>query len=383
MEYNTITPRHIIRLAKQRSDPAISIYVPTARTGADVLLGRIKLKNLLTKAENELVQRGMRHTLALDFLSRACELDQSEDFWNTRLDCIAMFIGPDIFEAFHLPFSAPEYVEVGTRFHVRPLLPVLESCFSYYVLALERDDIRLVHYTARKAKKEHVENMPKSFKAFVGVTHPGKQLEYHSAGRIGRAGTVIRHSGGDQSAEDKDRLHHLCLAVNRSVEAHLAASTDPVILAGTKDFQDCFREVSTLPNLAAKGIEGSPKMLGLGELHDAAEPIIRDLEAEQRAHRLARFSELGGTDLACHELYDILAAAWFGKVDTLFIRDGAQVWGTFVPGASMVTHETPIDGDEDLLNKAAIATLESSGVAYIVAPDEKTFVGPAVAILRY
>jgi hypothetical protein len=53
-----------------------------------------------------------------------------------------------------------------------------------------------------------------------------------------------------------------------------------------------------------------------------------------------------------------------GRVDGLLTAKNVVLWGRFGPGDRPPTsHGTPVAGDDDLLNKAAIHTLEHGGVA--------------------
>jgi hypothetical protein len=71
-------------------------------------------------------------------------------------------------------------------------------------------------------------------------------------------------------------------------------------------------------------------------------------------------------------------------VRLLFVPLAGQVWGTFDPDNRRVTmRPEPKNGDEDLLNLAAIEVAANGGTVYTV-PDERVpGGGPVAAVFRY
>lgn len=368
MIYDGISRNTILDLAKTTGEPAISIYVPTYRTGPEAMQGRIKLKNLLALAENRLVEQGMRRTLATELLSEATALIEDSDFWNDRLDAVAIFVSPGFFKAHHLPYSTPELLHIGPHFYVRPLVRALNYSAAFYVLALDKNHVRLMHCTPRAVNEMKVGDMPHSLEKFVAVEHVEKQYQYHTAGRIGGAGSVIGHGAADKGEDEKDRLHRFSQAISRSLEKFLGASREPVVLVGTKDFQDIFRSVAHLPCLLPEGVAQSPKMLDGRQLCAAASPLVEAFEDTARQAAMERYREIAGTGLTAQTLDQVLPAAAEGKVDALFILPNAAVWG---------------QGDIELINEATIATLENSGTVYEIADDELSLPEPIAASFRY
>jgi hypothetical protein len=81
---------------------------------------------------------------------------------------------------------------------------------------------------------------------------------------------------------------------------------------------------------------------------------------------------------------EALQAALDGRIDTLFVPAGQQQWGTADPQThDVAVHSGRRPGDEDLLDRAAVQTLLTSGTVYVVAPEEIPGPGPVAALLRY
>jgi hypothetical protein len=81
---------------------------------------------------------------------------------------------------------------------------------------------------------------------------------------------------------------------------------------------------------------------------------------------------------------EIVKAARFGRIDTLFVAGDEHLWGTFDEARDrVVTHGTPTPGDIDLLDYAAVMTLRQGGQVLLVEPPALPPATPAAAIVRY
>ncbi|WNZ43543.1 hypothetical protein Q2T42_17000 [Leptolyngbya boryana CZ1] len=84
------------------------------------------------------------------------------------------------------------------------------------------------------------------------------------------------------------------------------------------------------------------------------------------------------------KLEETVPAAYYGRVDRLFVAVGVQKWGRFDPNANEIQIHTHAEvGDEDLLDAAAIQTLINGGIVYAVEPDVMPAPAPIAAVFRY
>lgn len=135
-----------------------------------------------------------------------------------------------------------------------------------------------------------------------------------------------------------------------------------------------------------EGITGNPEILKPEELHDKAWQVVEPLfhKAEQEA--MERYQELAGaaTGKASNDIKEIISAAYFQRVDSLFVAVGQQVWGEFDPDTMTVDlHPEPEPDDEDMLDFAAISTPLNGGRVYAVEPERVPDEALAAAIFRY
>ena len=70
--------------------------------------------------------------------------------------------------------------------------------------------------------------------------------------------------------------------------------------------------------------------------------------------------------------------------DVLLTYEGSEVWGKFDTSSGVATVDVePLEGDEELINEAAIATIENGGNVYAVQRGELALTGPSATIFRY
>ena len=99
---------------------------------------------------------------------------------------------------------------------------------------------------------------------------------------------------------------------------------------------------------------------------------------------IRRFGDLTGSDKNSDNLTNIIEAAYYGRVDSLFVPVGEHSWGWFDQERDVVHHsKKPKDGEHDLINMAAIKTLTQSGNVYALDRDEMPNQAPIAAIFRY
>jgi hypothetical protein len=106
-----------------------------------------------------------------------------------------------------------------------------------------------------------------------------------------------------------------------------------------------------------------------------------------RQQLLERYLHLKGidSDVAIDDVKAITAAAYTGRMDTLFLAEGPRVWGVFDYTSGQVTkiEEKNEPGVEDLMDIAAVHTFLHSGRVYTLPKELMPSSQPMAAIVRY
>ena len=103
------------------------------------------------------------------------------------------------------------------------------------------------------------------------------------------------------------------------------------------------------------------------ELHSKAWAIVHERFERPIRQTFERFAALAGTGRTCNEPAETVRAACEGRLETLLVALDRETWGEWNPadGAVAVRAE-PVNGDEDLLNLAAIHAAEHGAKVFVL-----------------
>jgi hypothetical protein len=379
---NELSKDELKLLIEKGRTPSLSIYMPTHRAGAEVQQNAIRLKNLLKEAEEGLLRGGRRAIEAEKFLEPVQALVKNSPFWRQQSNGLALFLCPDFFRTYRLPVEFLPSVVLAERFNVKPLLPLFNTEGRFYVLALSQKDVRLLVCSRYGVKETRPEGLPRDIDEALKVDPAGKRLRSRSSSS---GGTGPRGSTAwtDEMYTKENVLRYL-QQIDKSLRAILKDERDPLIFAGVEYVFSLYREVNTYAGLAETAIIGNPDQASAEELHAQALPIVEPWFLREQEEARVRYRQSLGTGLASNNLEEIVPAAHHGRVGYLFVEVGKEKWGTFNPETGKtVLHNGGKQGDEDLIDFAAVQTLGSGGKVYAVHRDRMPDREPVAALFRY
>ena len=156
-------------LAENVASPCVSIYLSTHPSGEEMQGDRIRLKNLLDRAEPMLVAQGLGAPAARDLLAAARRLLTDEVFWQHRSQGLAVLIAPGVFRTFRLPENFEEAVVVNGRFQLKPLIPLASSQQAFLLLALTQNGTKLYEGSQAGLRERPVPGMPANLKQAIDL----------------------------------------------------------------------------------------------------------------------------------------------------------------------------------------------------------------------
>jgi hypothetical protein len=371
----------IDELIETREGSCVSLTMPTHRKGKDTEQDPLRLRNQLDEAEQLLHALGLRSSEARETLQPARDLLRDQLFWRHRGEGLALYAAPGWWRSFSTPFPLPERTVVSGRFHVRPLLAGLWPDKRFALLVLSQRHPRL--YKGSRFALEAVPSaeLPASLDEATRFVVAEKQLQAHIGARRGAGGGAVYH-GHERDLHD-DLLDEFLRAVDKPVANELRHSGLPLVLAGVDHLQHTYRGLATSTHILDEGVAGSPEHLSDDDLHRAAWSIVEPLALAERDAYRSRFAELAAKGSASHDLEHVLHAAEQARVEALLtVRDEAR-WGRMGANGHARIHETPRPGDEDLLDRAAVATVAAGGSVYEVDAGLMPAQAPLAAVYRY
>ena len=379
---DTLSKEELRELLDTRVPPCVSLYMPMHKTMPDAQQNPVRYKNLLNEAARRL-SANVVEMRGNGMLKAARTLLNDTDLWLHPADGMAVFISPDGLKHFRLPLQFDELLVVTEHFHTTPLLPLLTNDGKYFVLAVSQNNVRVLECTRHSCEELDVPNLPRNRAEALNELLE-KQTQFHTyrgstAGE--RVGMFHGHSSVDES---KDILLRYCREIDKALYAAIKHEHAPLIVAGVDYLHPIYREANTYPHLLEQGIIGNPELWSADDLRKQAWVVAEPHFKREEAVARSRYEEWKGSARSSRDVHAIIPAAYHGRVDTLFVPIGVQLWGKFDPQNDVVeVRVVPQTGDADLLDAAATQTILNAGTVYAVAANEMPQHASLAAIFRY
>ena len=363
----------------------VSVFMPTHRAGEQTRQDPIRLKNLVREAQKRLTGAGLTSKETRELLKPVKELLRKAFFWQHQNDGLAIFSSSGLFRHYRLPLSFDELVVVTSRFHIKPLLPLLTSDGRFYILALSQNEVRLFEGTRYTVNEITLEDMPESLADTLRYDSE-RNIQLHTAAPVGKGEkSVIFHGHGGGIDDAKSNILKYFRQIDAGLRKLLQGERVPLILAGVDYLLPIYARANKYSYLLDSGVTGNPEELSIEELRNRAWAVAEPYFTKERTEAYARYQRLSGTQQASDDLMKVVPASYHGRIETLFVAVGVQFWGTFdaESGQIMLHQQEAQPGDEDLLDFAAIHTLLSGGVVFAVAPEQMPDKSNVAAVFRY
>ncbi len=362
-----LRPDELGTLTAGVSPPCLSLYLPTHRITSEAAQDRTRLRTLVTKARSALEEVGLRGAELDEMLRPATELLDDPLFWQRQEDGLALLLSVDRSHRFQLPYRVPELVIVGERFHVHPLVELLED-HRALLITLSQQRVRLFEFGRWSIREVEVPGLPDGIEDTIPDRDRQTPLQVrHAAAGSSDAGFFHGHGGAKDAAEDRRRRY--LLEVDRVLQPVLKRRNDPVVLAGVRNLAAEFRAVSTCRSVIGE-LPGNPDTAHADRLRSAAWEVVSPWFAKERREALERFEHLSGTRRAETDPEVLADAAMEGRIDVLFVRSAVEVRDADPTTLSMI-------------DDAVVHTLRHGGAVYVLSEVERTGHPDGGAILRY
>lgn len=380
-----LTKADFKKLIEHRGETCVSIYMPTHPYGPETQEGPIRLKNLVREASNQLEAANWNPPDIEFYLAPIIKLTEQADFWEHQDDGLVIFLSADEMVNYRLPLSFSETVVISNRFHIKPLLPLINSDDRFYVLALSLGSVKLFKGNRYRVSEIEIPELPQGIEEVLKYDDPEQQLQHQTLSNTGGGRPAIHHGhGGDYDA--KDNILRYFRVVAGEVENVLNTDQAPLLLAGVDYLLPIYNDASLYPFLVDGGIIGNPEELSPKTIHQRAWEILQPVFHDQYEDAVSIFHQLVSKkpQLVATDLKNIVTAAYFGRIETFFAPIGLQKWGRFRPDETTVEiHAESTLKNEDLLDFAAIHTYLNGGAVYAVKPEKIPGEAEIAGILRY
>lgn len=380
----------INELGAPRQGTCVSLYAPMHRVGAPTRENPIRFKNRIQEAERYLAEDGWEPKAIEELLAPAVERIENYDFWQNQEDGLAMFLAEGEYHEALLPLEPPELTVIAPRFHLKPLLPIITENSQFWVLVTSLHEIRLFRATRYGIERAELpEDTPTSiqefdeYEAFEKSTHVENMQK---RGPTSQGDQAIHYGTGDANIEAsrRERLLRFFRQVDDGVRKVVAGSEEPIVFIGVDYLFPLYREANQYPHLFDQNIEGNPDHWEPKQVHESAWEVVGSHVDRSRIETLQRYKQMVGTGNTSDQLTEIVPAAVEARVETLIVGLDAHAWGVYdETNRSVKIYDAFSTDSYDLLDFAAIKTVENGGTVYAIPsehiPDGKNM----VAIFRF
>lgn len=379
-----ITIDKLQEILSARSQWCVSLFMPTHRKGRETEQDPIRFKNLLVEAQERLLAKGLPEVDVNKMLKAPQSLLEGSAFWQHQSDGLALFFCEGNFHLYRLPLDFTAMVFINDRFHIKPLLPILNSDENFHILAISQNKVRLFEGTRQALDEIDLPNTPESLSKSFPNDWPKQKFQFQTSSSSTKGGQGRKAQTHTTGKDFEVSLSKWFRIIDKEVALLLKDTHSPLVLAGVQTLFPIYKEVNTYPHLIEEGIVGNPDEMKSKELHPKAWALVEPIFAKERETGLSLYKNLVGSGQTTSDITATLLAAHDGRIETLFVALGVQAWGTFDPVKKRVfLHKTHEPGDEDLLNLAAILTLIKGGSVFAVSPQDVPSQTIVAAVLRY
>jgi hypothetical protein len=377
-------------LLEKHEGLCVSIFLPTSRGGLESQQDELRLRHQIRDTENRLVLENLRSTEIEKLLEPFNALLVDGGFWLHTIDGLAIFRTAEMFSYYRLPFGFKEQVIVSDHFYLKPLLPFLASGGRFYVLALSQNSIRLLEGTRFSIQElELPETVPANLAEALKYEEAENEVSFYSSssgalvGKGGRRATIFYGQGVGHDYS-KDHLLRYFQQIDRGLHELLKDESAPMVLAGVEYLFPIYQQANTYPHLLHQGLPGNPDRLSSDMLHAEAWEVVEPYFQSVQEKAAAQYRDNVGTARTSNDIREIMPAAYYGQIGSLFVAIDQELWGHYDPTSNTIhVHKEARFRDDDLLDEAATQTILHGGSVYVV--EQAKIPGESVlaAVFRY
>jgi hypothetical protein len=386
---NDVNSADLKLLASQHDWPAISIFIPTFKSGTDTKQNITRIKNSYSAVRAVLNAAELSEPYLDKLLEPLCNLQDDYAFSQQQLEGLAVFISPQFARLYCLEAGFDEQINIDTLFQLKPLLAAQPELRQFYVLHIGESDVHL--WSGNKHGLTPVElpaQLPKSVDALLDIEEHGPLVKPNLDSPVTPVGgdrRSVYHGGVQMPAQEKDNQYMLNLMteVEKSVQAIGLKGNNqvPLVFNGSADSFALYKQVNTYKHLLPDCVGGNYVNQNLTELHSKALDLLEPYWQKQTQLHIDRYLELAGRPITTNKLAEILPAAHAGAIDTLICAENASVHGSYNVPTNQLFIEPEIK--HDLINEAIVHTIATDGRVIVVPRESMPEHLDLAAILRY
>lgn len=386
---NIFKRSQFLELADIHAAHCVSIYITTHRvsTPDNLYKDKMSLKNRIKQAEDQLQGFGLTEQESRSYLKKAYDLVEDEVFWSHCSDGLALFLYNGDLQYYTLPSAFDGFTYVSTHLYLKPLVEFLHGEGRHFIMALSLGNVHFYEATRHTITEVTTEGLiPEAIEEAVGADYEQKTLQYRSGqGERGSSTGMFHGHGSGNDSERKLEAQKYFRAIDEGLMQMLHDERAPLVIACVDYLYPIYKEANHYKYLEKQHISGNHDRLDIMQLKEKAWEIVKDTFEQERAAAKDKYDLLLSAGKAAFNPEEVIPAAIIGRAETLFLKRGALVWGTYDRDVNKVhIDQMQRTNNAELLNKAAVEAVKNGGEVYILEePDMPDSTTPTNAIFRY
>lgn len=370
----TINKNDLEILAKEVFPHCISILIPTHKGGREMnkLEDRLLFKNKLNEAKLKLKEFELTDDEVADYLGHAEKLVDDTGFWHKMSHGLAVFIHKNRFEYYSLPIAFDEMIYVSNHFYTSPVLPYLFENSEYYLLALSENEVKLYNCSRFSINEVDTRNIiPHQLEEVVGFDYQEKYSTFRTqqSGGNKNGNRDQRHGQGEGKDDVKIEYERFFTEVNNGIVKYLQDKKTPLLVASVEFLHGIYKKTNRYKYLYPGYVPGNHDYVNTTVLHQKANEVMADYFHKRMKDKKIVFDE--SVRKTSTSLADIVSGSVNGKVDTLFVSKGKQVFGQYDKSSERVyVHEAKHVNNTCLVNLSATEAFLQGAEVYVIPQEE-------------
>jgi hypothetical protein len=191
----------------------------------------------------------MRSVAAREFVEPAQALLTDPLFWKKQSQGLCLFLTGDTLQTWRLPTKFTNFLWIGNRFYLKPLLPSAESDGRYFVIAVSQNQAKLYAGNHDGVAEVHIDTLPKNLTEALHYHQPEGLFQvrsFHTTGVHGAArgksakeGAVFHGQGGGAEHEKNDIVAYFRI-IDRALSEFLREERAPWCLPASNFYSRFF-----------------------------------------------------------------------------------------------------------------------------------------------
>lgn len=382
-----ITRKELLELSKVQETTCISIFIPAHRAGQATLEGEdvIQLKNQLKEVRKRLEEEKIEEHKIESFEKPLHDLIEDSEFWRNQSDGLAIFLSDGLVKTYTVPISFEPTTYISNEFYLLPLISLFNEEGIFYLLSLATREVRLYEGNKYAITEIDIKDLvPGRLEDAVGYDYEQKTMTFDS--QKGDKGEASFHGHDGGQAEEKAEMKLFFRAINDGLMKILKPDEKPpMIICALDSHFALYKEVNTYKNLFPDNLSGNPADIDPISMHDEAKEMLHSHFTKDRNAKKELFHQALSNGRASTNIQDIVPAALDGRIDTLFVKKGSDLYGIYdATRQKTEIREKNERPNVSILNLIALKTFDQGGNIYFEddegMPDETVETN---AIYRY